>query len=832
MKLKIYSILLYFCASLYANQGTISIDVTATGPRINPHMYGIFLEEINHGVDGGLYAEMIRNRAFEDSRAPEGYTLKENGQYRDAHGARAGFDRFGYSTHKIPFWSLVQGDHGQGALHLEKAGGVTKASDSCLRVDVTQGRAGVANEGFFGIGIQKNQSYNLSLYAKGNGSLAVYLEDAQGQVCSNTVTVNNLQDTWQKFTSQLKATRSVGKARLVITSQTAGSFWLDFVSLFPTNTWKGRPNGLRADLAQMVAELKPGFVRFPGGCIVEGGTIETAYNWKLTVGPLEERQERFGPWMYRRTQGMGLYEYLQFCEDLEAEPLWVGFVGQTCIFRQREHVPMEDMGWVRDGFMDIVEYANGPMDSKWGQVRAAAGHPQPFGLKYVEIGNENQGPEYGERYRFIYDAMKAQYPDIKYLADLSWTSVESLGDASWDIEDRHYYSSPRWFATGFRRYDDRDRNLPPLYLGEVAVTSGNATPLRGNLLAALSEGIFLMGCERNADTVSMLSYAPLLGHVQGRTELVDAPPPWHAMIYFDNTRAFGTVSYHLWKLFGNHRPSYTVQTDITLADAGPQAIAGAVGVGTWGTSAEFKDIKVEQDGQVLYRTDFARDTNDWQVQSGRWSVKDGVYRQGSRRNGLSYVGDESWTDYTLTLKARKLSGGEGFLIAFGRQGRSKYWWNLGGWGNRQHAIEFNQSMVGRPVRGNIETNRWYDIKVELKGQSIRCSLDGKLVHEASAAKNETFFATAGRDEATGDIVVKAINYDEQPFRASLKLRGIERIQPDAQLIVLTADDVVTNNSLEDPTKVIPLHASISSAATMFNHEFPAHSLSVIRLQTQ
>ncbi len=818
----------------HTDQGTIDIDVTRPGPRINPRMYGIFLEEINHGVDGGLYAELIRNRAFEDSRAPEGYTL-QNGRWVDPGGARAGFDRFGYTTEGIPFWSLVQEGQAQGSMHLESTGGITPPSAYCLRLDVTQaspGRIGIANEGFFGIGLRQGQTYRLSLYARGTGPLAVRLEDSRGQTCSDTVTIGDIQVAWQKFTGQLTSNRTDSHTRLVITAITPGSVWLDFVSLFPTQTWKGRPNGLRSDLAQMIADLKPGFVRFPGGCVVEGGTIETAYNWKLTVGPLEQRQERWGPWMVRRTQGMGLYEYLQFCEDLEAEPLWVGFDGQTCIFRQREEVPMADMGWVRDGFLDLLDYANGLPDSQWGQLRAAAGHPQPFGLKYMEIGNENQGPAYGERYRFVYNALKQKDPHIKTLADLSWTGRESLGDAVYDIEDRHYYSSPRWFATGFHRYDERDRHLPPLYLGEVAVTSGNSSPLRGNLLAALSEGIFLMGCERNADTVNMLSYAPLLGHVQGRTELVDAPPPWHAMIYFDGTRAFGTASYYLWKLFGNHRPSYTVHTDVTLVDRGPQAITGAVGIGTWGTSAEFKDIKVEKEGQVLYSTDFSQGADDWQVESGRWSVDNTVYRQDSRRNGLSFVGDESWSDYTLTLQARKLRGPEGFLIVFGRQGGSQYWWNLGGWGNTQHAIEFNQNLVGRGVLGHIETNHWYDVKIELKGNHIRCSLDGKLVHEVTATPDETFFASAGCDEASGELVIKAINYDKQPFQAHLKLSGLDQVQPEARQIVLSNPDVTINNSLEHPRQIVPQDSKITFSGPTFDHTFPGNSLTLLRIKTR
>lgn len=821
-----------------AGSATITIDAGEPGPRIHPGMYGIFLEEINHGVDGGLYGELVRNRAFEDSRPPEGYTLR-NGRWVDAGGFRAGFDRFGYTTEGVPFWSLVRQDGARGTIYLETTGGVTDQSCYCLRLrveDASKGRIGVANDGFFGIGVKAGERYILSFYAKGSdgfaGPLLVGLEDASGNACSDVIEIETVGSGWKQLKAILTASRTENKGRLVIVAGDKGTLWLDFVSLLPLKTWKGRANGLRRDIAQMIADLKPGFVRFPGGCVVEGGSVETAYNWKLTVGPLEQRQERWGPWMYRRTHGMGLYEYLQFCEDLGADPLWVGFVGQTCIFRQRENVPMEEMGWVRDGFLDIMEYANGPIDSKWGKMRAEAGHPAPFGLEYVEIGNENAGPEYGERYRFVYDVMKAKYPDVTYLADLSWTNRRALGDAVWDIEDRHYYNSPRWFTSRFHEYDDRDRSEPPLYLGEVAVTSSDGGPTRGNLLAALSEGVFLLGCERNADTVRMVSYAPLLAHVEGRTELTDAPPPWHAMIYYDGTRVFGTVSYYLWKLFGANRPSYSVQTNVTFADSDRQAVAGAVGVGTWGTSAEFKDIRVEKDGEVLYSTDFAQGAEGWRPESGRWVVEESAYRQRSRRNGLSFIGDETWSDYTLTLKARKLSGNEGFLVVFGRKGRNQYWWNLGGWGNTRHAIEYSQTPVGRPVQGAIETDRWYDVKVELAGARIRCFLDGALVHDVTAPRMEQFYAIAGRDEPAGEIVVKAINIGSEPVPARLNLRRVERVAPPAAVTVLTSASLSDNNSLEEPGKVTPVESRVDATAAGFEHEFPPRSFTVLRIKTQ
>ena len=377
-----------------------------------------------------------------------------------------GFEEFGYATDRIPFWSLVEADGAQGSVELETSGGMTEESSYCVRLESDKGsagRIGVANDGFFGIGVKEGENYSLSLYARGNGfagPLTVHLEDAAGNACSNEASFDGHRRRLEAIPRNLTATKTDSKARLVISMATSGRVWLDFVSLFPTKTWKDRPNGLRADIAQMIADLKPGFVRFPGGCVVEGGTVETAYNWKLTVGPVEKRQERWGPWNYRRTHGMGLFEYLQFFEDIGAEPLWVGFCGQTCIFRARgETVPMAEMGWVRDNFLDVVEYANGPADSRWGAMRAAAGHAEPFGLEVRR--NRQREPRHAnlrERYQFIYEAMKAKYPDLKYLADLSWTSDESMRGADFDIVDRHYYNSPRWFLSRFHEYDERDRS--------------------------------------------------------------------------------------------------------------------------------------------------------------------------------------------------------------------------------------------------------------------------------------------------------------------------------------------------------------------------------------
>jgi len=827
------------CAGLLvsgAESAIIDISGAKSGPPINPRMYGIFLEEINHGVDGGLYGELVRNRAFEDSRPPEGYSL-QNGVWRNPSGFDSGFSRYGYTTNGVPFWSLIQTGGAKGQMSIQTTGGITEQSSYCLRLEVEPaagGRVGVANEGFFGIGVRQGEQYRLSLHARGGdgfkGPLVVHLEDQNGAACSDEVKIDSIGDTWQKYEGVLNGSKTDSKARLIIEVGGKGAVWLDFVSLFPAKTWKDRPNGLRPDIAEMIAGLRPGFVRFPGGCVVEAGSIETAYNWKLTVGPVEQRQERWGPWNFRRTQGMGLFEYLQFCQDLGAEPLYVGFAGQTCIFRAPQLVPMDEMNWVRDNLLEVVQYANGPADSRWGAIRAAAGHPAPFDLKLMEIGNENQGHEFERRYNFVHDALKSRDPDVQYLADLSWTSAESMKDAQFDIQDQHYYNSSRWFATRFNEYDDRNRKLPPLYLGELAVTTPEAGNLRGNLRAALSEGVFLMGCERNADVVRMVSYAPLLANVDGRTELTGSPPPWHAMIYFDGTRVFGTASYYLWKTFGANRPDHVVQTDVNFPDAKPVVVAGQIGVGTWADTAEFKDLQVEQNGKVLFQSDFSTNAGGWHPDGGRWSVTNGVYRQGRRGQGFSYFGDENWSDYTLTMKARNTGGAEGFLIIFGRKNGERYWWNLGGWGNTQHAIEFNQTPVGSPVPGKIERERWYDVKVELNGSRIRCYLDGQLVHDAVVPRQQKFFVVSGPDAAQKEFIIKAINLGSDAVSGQLKLEDLPPIAGSAHLTVLHSSDPAINNSLDHPSAIQPLESDVNLTGNDFSHEFPPYSLTVLRLK--
>ncbi len=815
----VMAVLTAYASAAEPEAAAISIDATGPGIATNPHMYGVLIEEINHGVDGGLYAELIRNRGFEESEPPEGYR-QIGGRWLDRE---RGYDSgYTHAPDALPGWSLVESLDSRATVSLCLDAPLSAASPRSLRLEVGAvgaAGAGVANAGYWGIGVREQAEYRLSLWVRAArrfaGPVRITLEDATGAACAQTVEIAMVPTRWTEFRANLRATRTRGDARLVVRAFSPGTLWLDQVSLFPARTYRGRPNGLRPDLAQMIADLKPGFVRFPGGCIVEGGTVETAYDWKDSLGPLRDRPETWGVWGARRTHGMGYFEYLQYCEDLGAEPLPVLFAGQTCIYRHAEHVPMDAMGPVVDGYLDLLEYTDGPADSRWGRLRAAAGHPAPFGVRMLEIGNENVGPEYEARYAVIYEALKAKHPEIGTVSCVLQPSAPT------EMVDEHYYNSPRWFLDHADLYDGRDRSLPPVYVGEVAVTSDEGGPDKGNLRAALAEGAFLLGLERNADAVRMVSYAPLLGHVSGRSG-------WHGMIYFDSLRAYGTASYHLWKLFGNNLPSRVFPTEVAEPETALPGIAGAIGLGTWDTAAEYRNVRVERGGETLYAASFADGAPGWTTEGGRWTAEGGAWGQREPATGLSYAGEEDWSDYTLRLEARKLSGAEGFLIAFGRRGGDTYWWNLGGWGNREHGIELNRSPVGRRVPGRIETNRWYDIRIELTGRRIRCFLDGVLVHDEQPTSARSLFALAGRDDTTGELVLKVINVAEKPVAASLRLEGV-RVTGMGAVTVLRAASLDDNNSLDEPLKVAPQTQRVRLEGDELEWRFPARSLTVLRV---
>lgn len=520
-----------FCV-LSATNPPVTLKIFADTPlhSISPLLNGVFFEDINFAADGGLYAELMQNRSFEFAPDPL------------------------YAWEKVGETAV---------LSVENDRPLNSNNTNFLRLRTTQPANGVANGGFNGIPIEANSDYVFSVYAREGkvfyGKLTVKLVSSTEKLLGHC-TLSGLTQNWKKFTKVIHSSGADERAKLVVTLNNPGYADLDMISLFPKHTFKNHPNGLRADLAQMIANLRPSFVRFPGGCIVEGKNLANRYEWKDTIGDVSARRQNWNLWQhsingvtipYFQSYGLGFFEFFQFCEDINAEPLPVLNCGMSCQFRDAELVPEDQLAPYIQDALDLIDFANGPVTNAWGAKRAEMGHPAPFHLKFIGIGNEQWGDEYFKRYPLFHNAIKAKYPDIQIV-----TSAGPSSDGKWfdmarewfkkqpvDLVDEHYYKSPLWFMENESRYDSYDRRGPKIFAGEYAAHSAHR---RNNLEAALAEAAFMTGLERNSDVVIMSSYAPLLA----RTGWNQCPVN---LIWFNSSVVYGTPSYYVQMLFGRNR---------------------------------------------------------------------------------------------------------------------------------------------------------------------------------------------------------------------------------------------------------------------------------------
>ena len=552
--ISVFALLSFISAG--AQNNTFDIDLKKTGAPIQSTMYGIFFEDINFAADGGLYAELVKNRSFEFPNALQGWKIFGNVQVLDD----GPFER---NPHYVRL-----SDPGHAHKH-----------------------TGLENEGFFGIGIKRGSQYRFSVWARADVPVTLRVElvntASMGEnhfVCQQRLTVNGKE--WKKYQITLRPNQTLDKASLRIFMETRGgaSVDLEHISLFPTDTWMGREGGLRKDLAQALADLHPGIFRFPGGCIVEGTDLETRYNWKNTVGPVENRPLNENRWEYTfshrlypdyfQSYGLGFFEFFQLSEDIGAEPLPIVSCGLACQFQNDDinaHVPVDQLDPYIQDALDLIEFANGPADSKWGKVRADMGHPEPFNLKYIGIGNEQWDALYPERLEPFIKAIRKAYPNIKIVGssgpnsegdqfDYLWPEMKRLGA---DLVDEHFYRPYEWFLSQGTRYDNYDRKGPKVFAGEYAC---HATGKKWNhYYASLLEAAFMTDLERNADIVHMATYAPLFAHVEGWQWRPD-------LIWYDNLHSFRTVSWYVQQLYSQ----YKGQNVLTLTMGG-KPVAGQDG---------------------------------------------------------------------------------------------------------------------------------------------------------------------------------------------------------------------------------------------------------------
>jgi alpha-L-arabinofuranosidase len=525
----------------------VTIHGDQPGKPVSPLLYGIFFEDINYAADGGLYAELVQNRSFE---------------------------YYGPKQPSLFAWETVerQGMTCKPKANIAQPMHVNNPTYVTLILTGTSGEAGLANLGYDGgLPLKQGATYDFSIHArrtKGEPApLRVALEAPDGTVLGRAE-VPAPGTAWKKLTATLTPTRDEPLARLVVTCASPGELHLDMVSLFPRDTFKGRPNGLRKDLAQAIADLQPKTVRFPGGCIVHGNGLANAYRWKDTVGDVAQRRPNNNRWGYHQTYGLGYFEYMQFCEDIGATPVPILPVGVSCGFHAPFQVAVGEalQPWIQD-VIDLVEFANGPVSSKWGRVRADMGHPAPFGLKMIGLGNEEHDTEAFRRiFPLFADALRAQHPEIQIVGTSGLGEGVPLFDLMKQcrtaISDEHYYNKPEWFLENHQRFDTWPRTGPKIYVGEYAA--------RGNsLFNALAEAAYLTGIERNADHVIMTAYAPLLARYKFTQ--------WNQanLIHFNDAQVVLTPNYHVQRLFGNHLGNRYLPNTVTLADGSP-ALSGNI----------------------------------------------------------------------------------------------------------------------------------------------------------------------------------------------------------------------------------------------------------------
>ena len=776
----------------------ISIDPQVRKEKLGD-LFGIFFEDLNHAADGGLYAEMVQNRAFE-------FAPIDNASY-----------------HHLTAWEKIE-NGGTVNLVVETGNPVSNQNPHYLGMDIIfPGEdVGVWNLGYNeGFAFEAGKDYYFSCYAKREQNLEdalhISFRSKEGKVYSEQEIL--ITDTWRRYELVMTASVTDYSGRLAITAEGRGKIYLDFVSLFPKDTYKGRRNGMRQDIAQMLEALHPKFMRFPGGCLVHDGSLDadardSQYRWKNTLGPIEERPARRSNWGYNQTLGIGYYEYFQFCEDIGAKPIPVLPAGYNPHYHRA--APLDKLQpWIDDA-LHLIEFANGSPDTVWGGKRAELGHPEPFGLEYIGIGNEEVGAEFFERYEIICRAVKEKYPRIKVIGtsgpfagggefDRGW---KSAGETDTDLVDEHYYMAPEWFLASHHRYDSYDRSGPKVFLGEYA-SWGNTW------YNALAESSYMLGLERNAGAVALACYAPMLCNA----DYINWQPD---MIWFNNHQVYGTANYYVQKLFMEHQGDWLLEAKVegmpqkeTIA-RDENHLRGEIRIKGNDSTVEYTEISLVNEDTGEVKT--FEDTVTGRGETGKLGVPD-------------------CTNYTLRVKARELEGFKGFQILFGHHSEEDHLcWTIGGWQNQD-------TIVGERIHGRnsdlcqyqfeVEKDREYQLELQVRGRDIRTWIDGTCIHDIECKKAviEPLYYSASADDRTGEIILKTANVKEEAQTVEVCLEGIENMV-NCQIWQMGGWEKEAKNSFLEPELVVPRQYAQKVRGDSFSITFPGESFTVIRMSEE
>lgn len=854
----------------------ISVDVARQGVEIPEGLWGIFYEEINRAGDGGLFPEMIYNMGFEEKNIPATTTFEDGNIVAPAKpnygNSQVRNFRFRFNADEpAEGWTLELNGASNAEMKVVTDNPLHKANPHSLEINLANNKGGVSliNKGFEGISLEKGEPYDFFFYLRADksfkGKVTASLIGAAGNVITTNEFKVSKKGEWIKYSALITAPVTDNQAKLELSFTSAGKVWLDYVSLMPKNTFMN--HGLRKDIAQTLASMKPKFIRWPGGCIVEGFTMENRVNWKETIGERISRPGQFDIWGYHNTYNFGYHEFLQYCEDIGAVGMFVCNAGLSCSVRNGDYYEMGEMGTIVQDALDAIEYALGDVSTKWGAERARNGHPKPFPLKYVEIGNENGGPLYGERYNLIYKALDEKYPQITYI---NTNGLEENLPDYYDADkiemiDPHYYNNPEFFFSNTTLYDNVARGKWDVYIGEYACNSNVGT---GTLYGALSEAAFMTGIERNSDLVKIASYAPLLENVNYRQ--------WPTnLIRFKNDAVFGRSSYYVQKMFSDNRPDVNLATTLDWV-APEEKIAGQVGFDAMAFSPNsqvmFKDFTVSAGTGVLYKSDFPTDTANWTIESGDWQVIDNAYTlkpaemrppgQGGGQRRFRWgnpmiLEEKQVEDCAVSVSVKRDSVFNGINIRFGVTDENNYYQlsiggtrgrggfgGPGGPGDRQNQpTTFTASVVrvsnGGMIRvGNIGQpfefglDKWHDVKLTVNGKQIGCSIDGVIIGEIEYKPLQKQYAIAGYDKAAKEVVIKVVNGESTPFATSFNLQNVSNVNPAGKITTLFSASGQDDNSFEEPTKVSPGEADYTGFKPAFDMTFEPYSFTILRIKAE
>ncbi len=758
-------------------------------------LYGIFFEDINHAADGGLYGELVRNRSFE-------FCEVDNPQYNS-----------------WTAWEKILPADCRGRIDIHTSRPCSAKNPHYLVIDamVPMSGMGVKNLGYEGgIPLEGGHEYKFSMYIACDGrdaDVKVTLESADGEeYCAEVVSVKSKE--WEKREITFVAPKTDYSAVLALRLVTQGRVYLDNISLFPKDTFMGRENGLRKDLAQLLKDLKPKFMRFPGGCLVHDGSInsedrDSMYRWKNTIGDVKDRPSKRSNWGYNQTLGLGYYEYFQLCEDIGAKPLPVVPGGYDP--HHQRLVPLDQLDeWIQDA-LDLIEFANGDMKTKWGRIRSELGHEKPFNLEYLGIGNEEVGDGFFERYPYFHKAIKEKYPEIKLINSAGpfvgggeyrkgWASAKENGS---ELIDEHYYLSPEWFIANHHHYDHLPRwTDTKVFLGEYA-TWGNTW------YNALAEASYMVGMERNAKNVKLACYAPLFCNVNYRNWAPD-------MIWFDNHRAYATPNYYVQKLFMNNQGEVgidskvetDVQNEIWEYKSGKEIYL----VPQQNTEVEYRDIKIYDGDEIITHPDIVLKKDDEPVKIGE--VKTDTYR--------------------LHVKAKMNSGIRGFMIWFDYADKgNKRSWEIGGWQNMDCAVceDINGRNTCMDQFGyTVEKGKEYELLLDCADRNITayitCGNNSEITNRAKKTELvvEPIYCVASKEN--DEIIVKAVNLRDEGYDAEIVL---DTEMNEAKVSYMSGYDMDAENSFEEPEKVKIQEAVAEVNGNIVKYNIPPKSVCVFRI---